>query len=60
MELILVKPQCCPLNWGDPGPWGPVPASPKGVAEGSWSCLEKEFKNRHATQQMCNTSGNDY
>lgn len=33
MELIFVKPQCGPVNWGDPGPWGLVPASPEGVAE---------------------------
>lgn len=26
------------------------PTHPKGVAEGSWSCHEKEFKDRHAIQ----------
>lgn len=32
---------------GDPGPWGLDPACPKDVTKGSWSCHEKEFKDRH-------------
>lgn len=45
------------MAWGDRRPWGLDPVCPKEVAEGSWSCLQKEFKDTRTTQWMGDTSG---
>lgn len=47
------------LLLGDLGrPWalGPQPRPSQGVTESSWSCPEKEIKDRHATHGMSDIS----
>lgn len=51
------KKEGLPGDLGRHRPWGLDPACPKEVAEASWSCLQKEFKDTRTTQWMGDTSG---